>query len=134
MPLHVLVVDDSPTVRGLIRLYLRGLDLEFEERPGAHEALDTLAKSSFDMVITDINMPGMDGITFVRRLRDSPIAALRGLPVILLTGDKKGETRTSGLEAGASAVVTKPVARAELRETLCRFLSLVDKSDSAGPT
>ncbi len=74
------------------------------------------------LVVADINMPGMDGITFVKKLRAEPRAEVRRIPVIFLTGDKSGELRERAAEAGANDFLEKPVKSAPLQEAVRRIL------------
>lgn len=122
MPRTLLLVDDSPTVRTIVKVYLTGLNFEYLEAANGNEALEVLQKSSVDLVIADVNMPGMDGVTFIERLRASPTPSLRSLPVILLSGEKSEDTQARGLKAGAHAFVKKPVSNEELRSAIDRAL------------
>lgn len=121
---NILVVDDSPTVRNIIKIYLMNLRLSILEAEDATRALHLLRLVPVSVVIADINMPGMDGITFVKELRASKEAQLRGIPVILLTAEKGGDLRQRGAEAGANAFIQKPVSHADLTETVRQFLPL----------
>ncbi len=121
---NILVVDDSPTVRNIIKIYLMNLHLSILEAEDATRALQLLRLVPVSVVIADINMPGMDGITFVKELRASKEAQLRGIPVILLTAEKGGDLRQRGAEAGANAFIQKPVSHADLTETVRQFLPL----------
>jgi two-component system chemotaxis response regulator CheY len=121
---NILVVDDSPTVRNIIKIYLMNLRLSILEAEDATRALQLLRLVPVSVVIADINMPGMDGITFVKEIRASKEAQLRGIPVILLTAEKGGDLRQRGHEAGANAFIQKPVSHADLTETVRQFLPL----------
>ena len=121
---NILVVDDSPTVRNIIKIYLMNLRLSILEAEDATRALQLLRLVPVSVVIADINMPGMDGITFVKEIRASKEAQLRGIPVILLTAEKGGDQRQRGAEAGANAFIQKPVSHADLTETVRQFLPL----------
>jgi two-component system, chemotaxis family, chemotaxis protein CheY len=121
---NILVVDDSPTVRNIIKIYLMNLRLSILEAEDATRALQLLKLVPVSVVIADINMPGMDGITFVKEIRSSKEAQLRGIPVILLTAEKGAELRQRGVEAGANAFIQKPVSHHDLTETVRQFLPL----------
>jgi two-component system chemotaxis response regulator CheY len=121
---NILVVDDSPTVRNIIKIYLMNLRLSILEAEDATRALQLLRLVPVSVVIADIHMPGMDGITFVKELRASKEAQLRGIPVILLTAEKGGDLRRRGAEAGANAFIQKPVTHHDLTETVRPFLPL----------
>jgi two-component system chemotaxis response regulator CheY len=100
------------------------LRLSILEAEDATRALQLLRLVPVSVVIADINMPGMDGITFVKEIRASKEAQLRGIPVILLTAEKGGDLRQRGAEAGANAFIQKPVSHADLTETVRQFLPL----------
>jgi two-component system, chemotaxis family, chemotaxis protein CheY len=119
---NILVVDDSPTVRNIIKIYLMGLRQSIIEAEDASRALQLLNVVPVSVVIADINMPGMDGITFVREVRASTKPPVRGVPVILLTAEKGGDLRQRGVEAGANAFIQKPVSHNDLTETVRQFL------------
>lgn len=132
-PRSVLTVDDSPTLRKLVRVYLMGLDLDFLEASRGDEALAILASKKVDLVIADVNMPGMDGLTFLRTVRASADFTARKIPVALLTSDKLAETRARALASGASAFILKPVTSSDLRETVMKLLGEPDGPNIEGP-
>lgn len=122
MSANILVVDDSPTVRNIIKIYLMNLRLSIIEAEDASRALQLLNVVPVSVVIADINMPGMDGITFVKEVRASQKPNVRGIPVILLTAEKGGDLRQRGADAGANAFIQKPVSHSDLTETVRQFL------------
>jgi two-component system chemotaxis response regulator CheY len=75
-----------------------------------------------DIVIADINMPGLDGWSFLARLRADARPEIRTLPVVLLTSDKSQDVRSRALKAGASGFVRKPVSGSDLQQALQRLL------------
>jgi CheY-like chemotaxis protein len=118
----ILLVDDSATIRNLIRVYLMGMDFHFLEADRGESGLSIVSSEAVDLVVVDVNMPGMDGLTFVRKVRTMPSA--RRVPVVLLTSDKSSDTRARGMAAGANDFVLKPVTSSSLRETVCRLLGV----------
>lgn len=116
--MNVLLVDDSPSVRAILQVYLMGLQPKFLEAEDGERALRVLRLSPVDLVIADIQMEPMDGITFVRRLRESVRPQLRSLPVVMLTSDTSEAVRARGLEAGANAFVRKPIDAKTLLQTI----------------
>lgn len=122
MPKTVLLVDDSATVRGFCRLCLRPLAIELIEAAEGAAALESVRKAPPALVIADINMPGMDGIELVRALRADASAAVRAVPVLLLTGDHDEAVRARGIEAGANEFVEKPIRPPALQQTVRRYL------------
>jgi len=103
-----LVVEDSPTMRQLIVFALnriRGLTV-VEANDGV-DALRKLAGQPLDIIITDINMPIMDGLKLVRRVRSDE--ALKAIPIVIITTEGAEEDRQRALALGASAYITKPI-------------------------
>src|SRR5207245_8796616 len=99
VPRTVLVVDDSPTIRGFARLLLRSLDVKVVEAEDGSKALAAARASAPALVLADVNMPVMDGLALTRELRKDP--ALKKVPVLLLTGEKSEDLQKKGREAGA---------------------------------
>ena len=104
-----LVVEDSPTMRQLIVFALRRIKgLEITE---ADDGVDALKKLSggvrFDIILTDINMPIMDGLKLVKRLRGDD--AYKDTPIVIITTEGGAEDRRRALELGANAYITKPI-------------------------
>src|SRR5690348_13072976 len=83
----ILVMDDSSTIREVLKVYLASERYEVVEAENADRGLNLVRLLPVDLVIADIKMPGMDGLVFVRRLRQEKNPRVRGLPVILLTGE-----------------------------------------------
>jgi response regulator RpfG family c-di-GMP phosphodiesterase len=104
LPLHILVVDDDPNLRALLRTSFEVAQIEVDEADSARSAATKIASRHPDVVVLDVAMPGVDGITFCRGLKADPIT--RGIPVVLLTGDQIAES--SGRDAGADAFLRKP--------------------------
>src|SRR5205085_9731237 len=103
----VLVVDDSISVRRVVTRQLRMLGLEVEEVSNGVEALGKLSSRSYSMVVTDLEMPRMDGFELLAELRRSP--ALAALPVIVASTESRPATRRRALALGAGAFVAKPI-------------------------
>jgi two-component system chemotaxis response regulator CheY len=114
MTRQILLIDDSATMREILKVYLMGRGFSFIDCPGAVRALEIIASQHVDLVIADINMPKMDGLTFVRTLRASAQPSARDVPVILVTGDRTEDLRTRGREAGANGFLQKPLSSEKL--------------------
>ncbi|HVE86714.1 MAG TPA: response regulator [Myxococcales bacterium] len=121
-PLKILIIDDSPSIRTIIRLYLMGRQLEFIEATDGAHGLQLAVERGVDLVIADFNMPVMNGIDFVSNLRIHENEALRGVPVILLTANKDEEVKNRALEAGVNAFAVKPISRDQLTSTVEQHL------------
>ncbi len=105
MSARILVVDDDDSIRELLRLHLSAAGYEVEVAEDAIAAGYLVLKGPPDLIITDVNMPHMDGFEFVAALRAD--SALPRIPVIFLTSMEDGDAR--GRELGAVGYVTKPV-------------------------
>jgi CheY-like chemotaxis protein len=112
----VLIVEDSPTTRSVIKVYLVGHHLEFLEATNGDEGLKIARAERPNVIVVDLKMPGMDGLTFCRHIRGD--ARLRDTPIILLTGSKGEEVRREAMAAGASFFMTKPIDGPALAERI----------------
>jgi two-component system chemotaxis response regulator CheY len=127
MAYRVLIVDDSPAMRSFVRrvMELSGFDVSncFEAGDG-EEALKLLGSEWVDAILTDINMPRMDGEEFLKRLSADEV--LRSIPAIVISTDAT-HTRIDRLNSlGARGYITKPFVPEELREVLERTLGAPD--------
>ncbi len=127
MALRILIVDDSPAMRAFIRRVVRlsGMDVaEYFEAANGEEALALLASQSIDAVLTDINMPVMDGETFVRKMRAA--GPLQSTPVIVISTDATTNRIETMLSLGAVGYLQKPFGPEQLRNELDRVLGVHD--------
>lgn len=119
-PIHVLVIDDDPSVRQMIADYLGDNDMKVSTLPGGQALRDVMERNTVDLLILDLKLPGEDGMQIARELRvDSDI------PIIMLTGRKEEADRVMGLELGADDYLTKPFSP---RELLARIRALLRRS------
>lgn len=102
----ILVVDDSASIRQVVGITLRGAGYEVVEAVDGVDALSKLDGRKYHLVITDVNMPRMDGITFVREAKK--IAAYKFTPMMMLTTESQDAKKKQGQEAGAKAWIVKP--------------------------
>ena len=106
--LHALVVEDSPTMRQLIVFALSRIKvLKVVEADDGVDALKKLSQQHCDILITDINMPMMDGLKLVSLVRQN--AQLKNIPIIIITTEGAQEDRQRALSLGANAYITKPI-------------------------
>ncbi len=106
MAKSILVVDDSTSLRQVVAIALKKEGYEVIEASDGQDALDKLTGGKIHLVISDVNMPRMDGITFVKELKKRP--EYKFTPVIMLTTESGDDMKTAGREAGVKAWVVKP--------------------------
>jgi len=116
MPSTIMIVDDSRTMRSMLRGALEADHHEVIEAIDGVTALAGLETASADMVITDVNMPEMDGLKLVRALRERP--RYRFTPILVLTTEGGAEMKQRGREAGATGWLVKPFNPDQLRQTV----------------
>jgi two-component system chemotaxis response regulator CheY len=116
----VLAVDDSTSMRQMVKATLVSAGYGVIEAADGQEALEYARDNPVDLVITDVNMPRMDGITLVSELRSLP--SYRLTPVLLLTTESSMEKKMEGKKAGATGWIVKPFNPAQLLATLARVL------------
>lgn len=127
----VLLLEDSSTIRHILKVYLMKLKLDFLEADRGEQGLRLLGMHPVDLVIADFNMPGgMDGLEFVRRARASERLEVRRMPIVLLSGGKAPDLETRALQAGASEFVRKPISIDALAAVVRRHLALPEDIDS----
>ncbi|MDH5509841.1 MAG: response regulator [Nitrospinota bacterium] len=118
---RVVVVDDSPGIRALARVYLEDIDVEVIECEDGEEALFNIRNNPPHLVITDIYMPGVGGLDIIKAVREEKSTS--HLPVIVVTSDAGMEVRERALRAGADDFTTKPLAPNEFIPRVRRFLA-----------
>jgi two-component system chemotaxis response regulator CheY len=116
----ILTVDDSTSMRQMVRATLQSAGYDVVEAADGQEALDFARTKSVDLVISDVNMPRMDGITLVQNLRTLP--GYRLTPLLLLTTESSHEKKMEGKKAGATGWIVKPFNPTQLLATLTRLL------------
>ncbi len=116
--MRVLAVDDSPTMRELVRATLEQAGIEVTLAEDGERGLHALNQSGADVVLTDLNMPVMDGLTLTRHIRADQRHA--GLPVLFLTTEAGAESRNAARSAGATGWIVKPFDPDTLVRTLRR--------------
>jgi two-component system chemotaxis response regulator CheY len=113
---RVLTVDDSRTMLDMLRAALTARGFSVVQAENGAEGLAALEREPVDVVISDINMPVMDGIAFIKSLRGKPAHA--GLPVLILTTETSREKRDLGRAAGATGWIVKPFDPEKLVQTI----------------
>ena len=102
----IMTVDDSPSLRQMVSVVLRGGGYEVVEAVDGLDALSKLNGQEMHLILTDINMPKMDGLEFTRKLRARP--QYKFVPIVLLTTESHPEKKQEGKAAGATAWIVKP--------------------------
>ena len=115
--MKILVVDDFSTMRRIVRNLLKELGFaNVEEAEDGAVALQKLQEGGFDFVVTDWNMPNIDGLQLLQAIRSNP--TLSRLPVLMITAEAKKENIIAAAQAGASGYIVKPFTAATLAEKL----------------
>jgi two-component system chemotaxis response regulator CheY len=117
---RILAVDDSAAMRQMVGITLQGAGHQVEQAIDGCQALEIAEKQKFDLVITDVNMPNMDGITLVRELRNR--ASYKFVPLLVLTTEATTERKQQGKAAGATGWLVKPFNPERLLATVAKVL------------
>jgi two-component system, chemotaxis family, chemotaxis protein CheY len=120
MSAHILIVDDSRTVRQLVRGALEQAGFQVTEAVDGRNALDLVGGVNPDLIITDVNMPEMDGISLVRELRAR--VGFPNIPILILTTLGDPESKEKGRQAGATGWMSKPFEPAKLLGAVAKVL------------
>ncbi len=125
--LKFLVVDDFSTMRRIVRNLLKELGYtNVDEAEDGAIALQKLNSTTFDFVVTDWNMPNMDGLALLQTIRRTP--QLKHLPVLMITAEAKKENIIAAAQAGASGYVVKPFTAVTLAEKLQKIFEKMGRS------
>jgi two-component system chemotaxis response regulator CheY len=116
----ILIVDDSASMRQLVTFALKDAGFEVFAAVDGKDALGKLNGKKVDMVVTDLNMPQMDGIELIKQLRSS--SATKFTPVVMLTTESQESKKQEGKQAGASGWVVKPFTPEKLIEVIKKFV------------
>ncbi|WP_422724008.1 response regulator [Hyalangium rubrum] len=112
---RVLLIDDSRSIRTLLKIYLMARNFEYVEAESGEEALRLLDQGGIDLVLTDFRMEGMDGAEFATQVRANKNMRIARTPILMMTGESNvAEVRSLGQKAGINAFVRKPVSCAQL--------------------
>lgn len=124
--MKILVVDDFPTMRRIVRNLLKELGyINVDEAEDGMAALARLRGGGYDFVVSDWNMPNLDGLSMLKEIRAD--AALSHLPVLMVTAESKKENIIAAAQAGASGYVVKPFTAATLDEKLTKIIEKMAK-------
>lgn len=106
MPPHILTVDDSASIRMTTKIAFSNAGYQVTEAVDGMDGLNKAKAGQYDLIVTDLNMPNMNGLQMIEALRQSP--AHLGIPILFLTTESDGEMKARAKAAGATGWVTKP--------------------------
>lgn len=118
---NILIVDDSASMRSMVVATLASVGHKVTDAADGQQALNKAGSASFDAVVTDLNMPVMDGITLIKELRGLP--SYKYIPILLLTTESSADKKSAGKAAGATGWLVKPFNPDKLLATIDRVLS-----------
>jgi len=116
----ILAVDDSASVRQMVNFTLKSAGYDVVEAVDGKDGLDKAAKDKFDMIVTDLNMPNLDGIQLIAALRKLPGYSF--VPILMLTTESQAEKKDEGRKAGATGWIVKPFNADQLTSVLKKLL------------
>jgi len=115
----ILIVDDSASMRQLVSFALKDAGYDVIDAVNGKDALNKLNGTKIDMVITDLNMPEVDGIEFIKQLRNKP--GYKFMPIVMLTTESQESKKQEGKQAGASGWIVKPFTPEQLIDIVKKF-------------
>ena len=126
---HILIVEDSPTMRALLTTALEDLDIPVKvtEAESGFDALRQLPRESYDLIVTDINMPDINGLELVSFVRNN--AAYRGIPLVIVSTEGSERDRDKGVGLGADAYLVKPFEPDELKVVVRELLTRSQRAE-----
>lgn len=116
----ILAVDDSASMRQMVTFTLTGAGYQVKDAADGKQALDIAKQEQFDVVVSDVNMPVMDGITLIQELRKLP--QYKSTPLLMLTTESSSDKKMAGKQAGATGWIVKPFNPDKLLKTIARVV------------
>lgn len=116
----LLLVDDSSTLRTMVKICLKGLPYDVSEAENGREALERLHSRTFDLILTDLNMPEVDGFAFIEQARK--LASAETTPIVVMTSREAESDIERAFKLGAASFLNKPVKKDELLAVVARHL------------
>ena len=116
----VLIVDDSTSMRQMVSFTMQEIGYDVIEGEDGQDALSKVTGQKLDLVITDLNMPNMDGMTLIRNLRAQD--SYRFIPILMLTTESQAEKKQEGREAGATGWIVKPFDPEQLTKVVSKVV------------
>ncbi|MCX7724507.1 MAG: response regulator [Thermodesulfovibrio sp.] len=118
--MKILVVDDDKTTRKMISLILKSKGYEVVTAENGLEALQKLGLEKINLILTDMNMPYMDGIEFIKQVRANP--EISNIPIVMITTEADEEEKRKAFEAGVDDYLVKPTNAEQISESMKRIL------------
>ncbi|MDH4275305.1 MAG: response regulator [Gammaproteobacteria bacterium] len=116
----ILIVDDSASLRQVVNIALSGAGYQIVEACDGQDGLNKASADVFNLIVSDVNMPNMDGLTFVTAVKKLP--QYKFVPVIMLTTESQDETIKKGKEAGVKAWMVKPFKPDQMLDAVSKLL------------
>jgi two-component system chemotaxis response regulator CheY len=116
MSKSILIVDDSASIRQVVSITLKGAGYDVVEAADGKEGLEKLDGRKIHLIISDVNMPNMDGISMVKEIKQMP--AYKFTPIIMLTTEGSDDKKQQGKDAGAKAWIVKPFQPAQMLQAV----------------
>ncbi len=117
----ILIVDDSASLRNVVAIALKGAGYSVLEAADGNEGLKKLDGAKINLIISDVNMPNMDGITMVKEIKK--MSSYKFTPIIMLTTEAGAEMKEAGKAAGAKAWVVKPFKPEQMLDAVSKLVS-----------
>lgn len=121
MTKHILIVDDSASIRQMVEVTLKSAKYKVTAAKDGQEAFELSQKNQYDFVLTDQNMPRMDGLTLIKSLRG--LGNYRSTPIVVLTTEASDDMKAKGRAAGATGWMVKPFDPAKLLQVASKVLA-----------
>lgn len=128
--MRILVVDDDKTTRKLLSLFLKGKGHEVVTAENGLEAIEKVGTENVNLIVTDMNMPYMDGIELVKNLKSDPSSAQ--IPIIMVTTEADEEEKKKAFEAGVDDYLVKPTNAEQINASILKILKKIFKSGGDG--
>lgn len=122
--MKILIVDDCPTTRKLMGLSLKSKGFDVVAAENGIDAIEKLASSKVNMIVTDLNMPYMDGLELIKRIRSD---YGKDIPILMVTTEADETEKKKAFEAGANGYLVKPVTAEQMKESIKIILNKIFK-------
>ena len=132
MPQQILVVEDEATIREVLKRYLEREGFRVREARDGYEALDAVASDPPDLILLDLMLPGVDGLTITRNIRQAVSGNRKSVPIIMLTAKGEIRDRIRGLDLGADDYIAKPFSPREVVSRVHAVLRRASPAPAAG--